>query len=408
MSARINAGRQVRPCPVRRPAASDSSIARPLLAREGGVLRPGLAGADVGDEFLAFLQFLADQFGVRAVGNARADPRQLHLFVDVEIDASAADDGRKRAEQRIDRLARGGGHRDGSRLIGPALPGPTLLVGAGAAGTLPVAEPLLHLRPFFGRHVGHPFLEPRACLRIHGPAALAAASALAARSSDSRISRGLLGLTALRPGLNLRSGNGGRGAGPACGCTRRSLCLGRLTLVGALASRLPTSALVALSARPVAAAASLLRHLRRQRLIQGQEHLGRRAESDGGVRHAERVRAPGNLNRHVGGHARLELELGIGHVDDRDVGHDVLDDDRLQADLPHLAHEVLGRDKRRPGTARSGRAGSCPRRPRRRSPAPASWSGRLRSGTASAPTCWPPRSGPHRRCAESRCRRSAP
>ena len=59
------------------------------------------------------------------------------------------------------------------------------------------------------------------------------------------------------------------------------------------------------------------------------------------VRHPHHVAAARNLDAEVGRHARLQLQLGVRHVDDRLVGRHVLDDLRLQPDLPDRAVELL-------------------------------------------------------------------
>ena len=150
------------------------------------------------------------------------------------------------------------------------------------------------------------------------------------------------------------------------------------------------------AAVPTSAAAAARR---RRSLSERREDLGRRPEPQRRVRHAQHVRAPRDLDVDVRRHARLQLQLGVRHVDDRRVGHDVLHDRRLQADLRDAADELLGRigvdaeahglsgpDAADVGFVEVGDA-------------PASSSGRRRGRTASAPTCWPRPSGRRRRCA---------
>ena len=81
----------------------------------------------------------------------------------------------------------------------------------------------------------------------------------------------------------------------------------------------------------------------------------RRAEPERRIRHAQDVRAPGDLHAQVRRHARLQLQLRVRHVDDRRVGRHVLDDDRLQPDLRDRTLELLRPDMRPLGTSRSAR-----------------------------------------------------
>ena len=61
------------------------------------------------------------------------------------------------------------------------------------------------------------------------------------------------------------------------------------------------------------------------------------------IRDPQHVGALGDLDVDVGRHAGLQLQRGVGDVDDRRVGDDVLLHDRLQPHLRHRAVEVVGR-----------------------------------------------------------------
>ena len=77
---------------------------------------------------------------------------------------------------------------------------------------------------------------------------------------------------------------------------------------------------------------------------QGGEHLRRRPEPERGVRHPEHVLPLRVDDGHVGGHPRTELEVRVGHVDHRVVGHDVLLRLRRVADLANRSAEALVRE----------------------------------------------------------------
>ena len=109
---------------------------------------------------------------------------------------------------------------------------------------------------------------------------------------------------------------------------------------GAFCRRRSISARVRRAPRPPGADAA---RARRNGLVQRREHVGRRPEAERRIRHAQHVGALRDFDLHGRRHARLELQLLIGHVDDRGVGRDVLDDDRLQPDLRHGAFEHFRR-----------------------------------------------------------------
>ena len=129
-----------------------------------------------------------------------------------------------------------------------------------------------------------------------------------------------------------------------------------------------------------------------------------------GPRWARRVRSPvqSTFARHVGRHAGFELQIRIRHVDDCRVRHDVLHRLRRQPDLRDPAVKRLRWDTRRPRTQPGSAVGTAPRRLRRCRRAPASGSGRWRSGTAPAPAGWRRRFGRRRHSSRRSCRRSAP
>jgi hypothetical protein len=94
---------------------------------------------------------------------------------------------------------------------------------------------------------------------------------------------------------------------------------------------------------PTSAASTSALEFRRNRLLERREHVVAWPESQGGIRYPHDVVAARDLDPQVRGHPRLQLQLGIGHVDDRRVGRDVLDDDRLQPNLLHRTLELLAR-----------------------------------------------------------------
>src|SRR5205823_5611879 len=81
------------------------------------------------------------------------------------------------------------------------------------------------------------------------------------------------------------------------------------------------AALTASSALTAIAAAASARVLRvgRYRLIQRGEYVGRGPEPQRRIRHAQDVGTLGDLDLQVRRHARLQLQIVVGHVDDRAV-----------------------------------------------------------------------------------------
>ena len=132
------------------------------------------------------------------------------------------------------------------------------------------------------------------------------------------------------------------GAGAPCG--RSALRAGRPAGAAPAAPRSPAAPGVALRCRRLRARSAACRAaapsppavaapLRRvgRRLAERREHLVGRPEAQRGVRHAQHVGALRDLDVDVRRHARLQLQLGVRHVDDRRVGHDVLLHLRLRA-----------------------------------------------------------------------------
>src|SRR6185503_12408836 len=120
----------------------------------------------------------------------------------------------------------------------------------------------------------------------------------------------------------------------------------RLRRVGADADGAVLTAAAAVTAIAAAAAATAAPaglRLGRDGLIERRKHLGRRTEPQRRVRNARRVGALRDLDLDVRRHAGPELQLRVRHVDHRAVGRDVLDDDRLQADLRDRAFEGVAR-----------------------------------------------------------------
>ncbi len=71
------------------------------------------------------------------------------------------------------------------------------------------------------------------------------------------------------------------------------------------------------------------------------QSLGGRGVTQGGVGHQQRILAPGGGDLRRGGHARAQLELIVGHLEDGEVGHHVVLGLGAQADPGHLGREVL-------------------------------------------------------------------
>ena len=125
-------------------------------------------------------------------------------------------------------------------------------------------------------------------------------------------------------------------AGPSSrrGCRQPHLPLAPRRRRSARRRLVAAAAAHALATRhPDTAAARPALQLGRHRLVEGREDLRSRAGSGRRVRDANDVALLRHLDRDVGRHARLQLELGVRHLDDRAVGDDVLHDDRLQAHL---------------------------------------------------------------------------
>ena len=102
-------------------------------------------------------------------------------------------------------------------------------------------------------------------------------------------------------------------------------------------------------AAAIAAAAESALELGRHRLIQRVEDVLGRPEADRRVRHAQHVVAARDLDVDVRRHARLQLQLGIRHVDDGRVGDDVLHRHRVEPHLLDGAVERSPSDTRRRG-----------------------------------------------------------
>ena len=58
------------------------------------------------------------------------------------------------------------------------------------------------------------------------------------------------------------------------------------------------------------------------------------------VRNAKDVLHGRDVDRHVGRHRGFQREIGVGHLDDDGIGHDVLIDRRVQADLRDRSPEL--------------------------------------------------------------------
>jgi hypothetical protein len=222
------------------------------------------------------------------------------------------------------------------------------------------------LLALFGRHARHPFLEAalallrrhvghlaaaesaagaafRALTRAHPAAAFAEAlTGTGAWSTSRRGPSSRAGNAPRRGSLRRRRGGGRRrgaliAAGRRRGGCRRGLRAG--TRRPALAAG---PALAGGTSLALAAAAGEALHLGRHGLVERRERVGRRPEPQRGIGHAQDVRPAGDLDRNVGRHARLQLQLRVGHVDDGGVGDDVLLRDGLEPDLGHRARELLG------------------------------------------------------------------
>ena len=213
--------------------------------------------------------------------------------------------------------------RRGCLAAGAAVPRPA---GCGRCRAIDRRAPriaLQHLLALLGRHVLHP-LAPAASAgsarrRRPRPRCRAlCAGAPGAAAPCGRRARGTLRASGRRRAVECRPAQPpGAGRGP-CGarCIR---------------GRGPRPAVAALRSAPggvwpSAANISL---------------VGRKRSAAFGTR-STLVRAR-DLDVDVRRHARLQLQLGVRHVDDRRVGDDVLLDDRLQPHLRHRADEVVGR-----------------------------------------------------------------
>src|SRR5262245_14207707 len=79
-----------------------------IPARAGALCRPLVADQHTRHQLLTRLQFGADELGIGAVGNAKAQVHALELLLILEVDPGAAARFRQheRREQRVDRLCR--------------------------------------------------------------------------------------------------------------------------------------------------------------------------------------------------------------------------------------------------------------------------------------------------------------